>query len=171
MRSTRRSRRNALSPRWCWRLLPRRDGRAPQPCRDRGESHLSAALLIADGDRIPDDTTVNIGTASKNPEKTGGAAQDWPSWRMPREVARECRRSTISVRDAGDAVCDYDPDADEVSATAAAIHTSYTVGGSNGQMWTWMVHQLLGSPSTPAPQVPEVATTCCTRRKKAPVAR
>ena len=71
--------------------------------------------------------------------------------------------------DAGDAVCDYDPDAEEVSATAAAIHTSYTVGGSNGQMWTWMVHQLLGSPSTPAPQVPEVATTVPTRRKKAPV--
>ena len=122
--------------------------------------NLSAALLIADGDRIPDDTTVNIGTASKNPEKTGGAAQDWPTLaHAPAKLPANVGVRTISVCDAGDAVCDYDPDADQVSATAAAIHTSYTVGGSNGQMWTWMVHQLVGSSSTPAPQVPEGATT------------
>jgi hypothetical protein len=122
--------------------------------------NLAAALVIADGDRHPDDTTVNIGSASTDPEKTGGAAQDWPILaHAPALLPANIGVRTISVCDAGDAVCDYDPDADEVSATAVAIHTSYTVAGSNGQMWTWMVHQLLGPSSTPAPEVPEGTTT------------
>lgn len=124
------------------------------------DPNLAAALLIADGDRHPNDTTVNIGSASTDPEKTGGAAQDWPILaHAPALLPANIGVRTISVCDAGDAVCDYDPDADEVSATAVAIHTSYTVSGSNGQMWTWMVHQLLGPSSTPAPEVPEGVTT------------
>ncbi len=124
------------------------------------DPNLSAALLIADGDRHPDDTTVNIGSASTDPEKTGGAAQDWPILaHAPAKLPANVGVRTISVCDAGDAVCDYDPDADEVSATAVAVHTSYTVSGSNGQMWTWMVHQLLGSSSPQAPEVPEGPTT------------
>ncbi len=56
--------------------------------------NLSAALLIADGDRHPEDTTVNIGTASTDPEKTGGAAQDWPILaHAPAHPAREHRRA------------------------------------------------------------------------------
>jgi Cutinase len=122
--------------------------------------NLSAALLIADGDRHPDDTTVNIGSASKDPEKTGGAAQDWPILaHAPAKLPANIGVRTISVCDAGDAVCDYDPDAEEVSATAVAIHTSYTVDGASGQMWTWMVHQLLGSSSADTPQLPDVPTT------------
>jgi len=122
--------------------------------------NLSAALLIADGDRLPADTTVNIGSASKDPEKTGGAAQDWPILaHAPAKLPANIGVRTISVCDAGDAVCDYDPDAEEVSATAVAIHTGYTVDGPNGQMWTWMVHQLLGSSSADTPQLPDVATT------------
>ena len=39
------------------RLFTGRDGRASQPARDRSDPNLSAALLIADGDRHPDDTT------------------------------------------------------------------------------------------------------------------
>ncbi len=119
--------------------------------------NLAAALLIADGDRHPDDTTVNIGTASPDPEKTGGAAQDWPILaHAPALLPANIGVRTISVCDAGDAVCDYDPDAEEVSATAVAVHTSYSVADSDGQMWTWMVKQLLGSTSTePAPQVPD----------------
>lgn len=117
--------------------------------------NLAAALLIADGDRIPDDTTVNIGSASTNPEKTGGAAQDWPILaHAPAKLPANIGVRTISVCDAGDAVCDYDPDAEEVSATAVAIHTGYTVAASDGQMWTWTIHQLLGSPSTSAPEMP-----------------
>ena len=121
--------------------------------------NLAAALLIADGDRIPDDTTVNIGSASADPEKTGGAAQDWPILaHAPAKLPANVGVRTISVCDAGDAVCDYDPDADEVSPTAVAIHTSYTTGESDGQMWTWMLHQLLGAPSTATPEVPVTST-------------
>ena len=121
--------------------------------------NLAAALLIADGDRIPDDTTVNIGSASADPEKTGGAAQDWPILaHAPAKLPANVGVRTISVCDAGDAVCDYDPDADEVSPTAVAIHTSYTTGESDGQMWTWMLHQLLGAPSTATPEVPVTRT-------------
>jgi hypothetical protein len=124
------------------------------------DPNLAASLLIADGDRHPDDTTVNIGSASSNPEKTGGAAQDWPILaHAPAKLPANVGVRTISVCDADDAVCDYDPDAEEVSATAVAIHTSYTVAGSNGQMWTWMVHQLLGSSTAQTPQVPEGVTT------------
>jgi hypothetical protein len=122
--------------------------------------NLAAALLIADGDRIPDDTTVNIGTASTDPEKTGGAAQDWPILaHAPAKLPANVGVRTISVCDAGDAVCDYDPEAEEVSPVAVAIHTSYTTADSDGQMWTWMVHQLLGSSSVPTPQVPEGPNT------------
>lgn len=124
------------------------------------DPNLAAALLIADGDRHPNDTTVNIGSASTDPEKTGGAAQDWPILaHAPALLPANIGVRTISVCDAGDAVCDYDPDADEVSATAVAIHTNYSVADADGQMWTWMVHQLLGPSSTPAPQVPEGVTT------------
>ena len=96
--------------------------------------NLAAALLIADGDRIPDDTTVNIGSASPDPEKTGGAAQDWPILaHAPAKLPANIGVRTISVCDAGDAVCDYDPDADEVSPTAVAIHTSYTARRATGR--------------------------------------
>ena len=80
---------------------------------------------------------MNIGTASKNREEGG---QDW-RLAHAREVARECRRSTISVG-AGDAVA-LRPDARGLSDRGG--DSTSTVGGSNGQMWTWMVHQLLGS--------------------------
>jgi hypothetical protein len=125
------------------------------------DPNLAAALLIADGDRHPNDTTVNIGSASPDPEKTGGAAQDWPILaHAPALLPANIGVRTISVCDAGDAVCDYDPDAEEVSPTAVAIHTSYTTADADGQMWTWMVHQLLGGPgSAPAPDAAQVLTT------------
>jgi hypothetical protein len=66
--------------------------------------NLAAALLIADGDRIPDDTTVNIGSASTDPKKTGGAAQDWPILaHAPAKLPANVGVRTISVCDAGDA--------------------------------------------------------------------
>jgi hypothetical protein len=61
---------------------------------------------------------------------------------------------TISMCNRGDAVCDYDPDADKVSSAAVAIHTSYafsTAGG--GYAWTAPVYQLLG-PAPTSPQGP-----------------
>ena len=122
--------------------------------------NLAAALLVADGDRIPGDTTINIGSATAGPDDIGGAAQDWPilahapTDKLPANLGVR----TISVCDAGDPVCDYDPDAeDEVSAAAVAIHTSYAARTGGGEMWTWMLHQLLGAPSTATPEV--VTTT------------
>ena len=125
------------------------------------DPNLAASLLIADGDRIPDDNTVNIGTASKSPEKTGGAAQDWPILaHAPAKLPANVGVRTVSVCNAGDAVCDYDPDADKVSPIAVAIHTSYTTADNDGQMWTWMVHQLLsGQTSGPLPDTSQVPIT------------
>ena len=121
--------------------------------------NLTAALLIADGDRIPDDNTVNVGSAPSDPETVGGAAQDWPTLaHAPEKLPANVGTRTISVCDAGDAVCDYDPDADEVSPKAVAIHKSYIAGASDGQMWTWMVHQLLGPPSQATPEVVATST-------------
>jgi hypothetical protein len=40
-----------------------------------------------------------------------------------------------------------------------AIHTSYTTADSDGQMWTLMVHQLLGSPSSTAGPEPSQVPT------------
>jgi hypothetical protein len=123
------------------------------------DPNLAASLLIADGDRIPTDTTVDIGSASQDPTKTGGAAQDWPILaHAPAKLPANVGVRTVSVCDAGDAVCDYDPKVEKASATAVAIHTSYTIGSSNGQMWTSMVHQLLGSSSSEAPVLPQVPT-------------
>jgi Cutinase len=114
--------------------------------------NLAAALLIADGDRIPGDNTVNIGSATSDEEAVGGAAQDWPilAHAPTEKLPANLGTRTISVCDAGDAVCDYDPDAEEeTTATAVAIHKSYAANTTGGQMWTWMLHQLLGA-SSPA---------------------
>ncbi len=43
-----------------------------------GSPNLTAVLLVADGDRRPDDPTLNLGTASGIPERGKGVAQDWP---------------------------------------------------------------------------------------------
>ena len=40
--------------------------------------NLAASLLIADGDRLPDDPTVNIGSVTAVPDRGLGVAQDWP---------------------------------------------------------------------------------------------
>ena len=114
--------------------------------------NLAAALLIADGDRIPDDTTVNIGSVTSVPGAGKGVAQDWPilahapTAKLPPSLGSR----TISVCDLGDAVCDYDEDSEDsesVMAAAVAVHTSYAVSTNGGQAWTSLLYQLLG----PAP--------------------
>jgi Cutinase len=122
-----------------------------------GTPNLAAALLIADGDRIPDDNTVKIGSATSDPEAVGGAAQDWPilAHAPTEKLPANLGTRTISVCDAGDVVCDYDPDAEEeTTATAVAIHTGYDVDTTDGQMWTWMLHQFVGASSTVTPGGP-----------------
>jgi hypothetical protein len=121
--------------------------------------NLAAVLLVADGDRLPEDPTLNLGTASGIPERGKGAAQDWPILaHAPAPLSPAIGARTISVCDLGDAVCDYNPDDEESSAAYArgvAIHTSYAK--ASGLDWTAPLYFLLGGPEAQAPeaQVPE----------------
>ena len=108
--------------------------------------NVAGALLIADGDRLPDDTTFNMGSATAVPGKRLGVAQDWPILaHAPAKLPVAIGSRTISVCDYGDAVCDYDPDAEEVTSAAVAVHTSYATASSGGYAWTTPLYQLLGS--------------------------
>lgn len=110
--------------------------------------NLSTALLIADGDRRPDNPTLNLGTAAGIPGERLGVAQDWPILaHAPAPLSPAIGSRTISVCDYGDAVCDYDPDADEITDQAVAIHTSYADGSYN---WVSPLYQLASMAPAPA---------------------
>jgi Cutinase len=123
--------------------------------------NLVAALLVADGDRRPADPTLNLGTVSGIPERGKGVAQDWPILaHAPAPLSPAMGARTISVCDLGDAVCDYDEDADDSKAAYArrvAVHTSYA--RTTGLDWTQPLYFLLGSAPTtaPAPTANELA--------------
>ncbi|MCG7606597.1 MULTISPECIES: cutinase family protein [Mycobacterium] len=121
-----------------------------------GSPNLAAALLVADGDRLPADPTVNLGTATAVPGAGKGVAQDWPILaHAPAPLTATIGSRTISVCDRGDAVCDYDEDAEEVTATAIAVHTSYARSSSGGYRWTWPLYRMLG----PAPMQQQTVPT------------
>lgn len=110
--------------------------------------NLAAALLVADGDRLPNDTTISMGSVTAVPGAGKGVAQDWPILaRAPAPLPPAVGSRTISVCDLGDAVCDYDPEAETVTATAVAVHTSYAVAQTTELEWTSPLYELLG----PAP--------------------
>jgi hypothetical protein len=111
--------------------------------------NLGPVLLVADGDRLPNDTTVNMGTVSAVPSAGKGVAQDWPILaHAPTEPLPPTVGSrTISVCDLGDIVCDYNSDNEDVSPAAVAVHTSYALARSEALDWTRPLYQLLG----PAP--------------------
>lgn len=112
-----------------------------------GSPNLVAALLVADGDRLPADPTVNLGTATAvaGAGAGKGVAQDWPILaHAPAPLPATIGSRTISVCDRGDAVCDYDEDAEQVTATAIAVHTSYARSSSGGYRWTWPLYRMLG---------------------------
>ncbi|MBX8689833.1 cutinase family protein [Mycobacterium sp. 20091114027_K0903767] len=112
-----------------------------------GSPNLVAALLVADGDRLPADPTVNLGTATAvaGAGAGKGVAQDWPILaHAPAPLPATIGSRTISVCDRGDAVCDYDEDAEQVTATAIAVHTSYARSSSGGYQWTWPLYRMLG---------------------------
>jgi len=101
------------------------------------DPHVAAALLIADGDRLPADTTIALGSAAGTTDRGKGVAQEHSflastntSMLPPAIGAR-----TVSVCDAGDPVCDYDPDASKVSDSAIAIHTAYSPTASGAHAW------------------------------------
>ena len=116
--------------------------------------NLAAALLVADGDRLPQDPTVNLGSVTTVAGAGKGVAQDWPILaHAPAVLPVSMGSRTISVCDLGDAVCDYDPDAeDEQDPVAVAVHTSYA--RSADDPWTLPLYQLVSStpelPVTPA---------------------
>jgi Cutinase len=112
--------------------------------------NVAAALLIADGDRLPGDNVVSVGSATAVADKGKGVAQDWPILaHAPAKLPLTIGSRTVSVCDLGDAVCDYDSDAAGVTPAAVAIHTSYALSTSGGYAWTTPIYQLLG----PSPQV------------------
>src|SRR5690349_24379484 len=119
--------------------------------------NLAAVLLIADGDRRPDDPTLNLGTASGIPERGKGVAQDWPILaHAPAPLAPEIGARTISVCNLNDAVCDYTEDADDSApayARRVAVHTSYGVGQTQDLPWTGPLYVLLGPAPQPATSV------------------
>lgn len=124
--------------------------------------NVAAALLIADGDRLPADPTINIGSVTSVPGAGKGVAQDWPILaHAPAPLPPAIGARTISVCELGDAVCDYDPEAQETSPIATAIHTGYT-NSTGGYRWTRPLYELLGPASVveaPAEPVTPLAAT------------
>jgi len=118
------------------------------------DPRVAAALLIADGDRLPADTTINMGSTAAVPGVGKGVAQEHsflasaPTSTLPPALGAR----TVSVCDVGDPVCDYDPDKDEdvVSAAAVAIHTSYAPAASGAHAWGAPLYNLVMS-AAPAP--------------------
>lgn len=123
--------------------------------------NVAAALLVADGDRLPDDNVITMGSVAATPGKGKGVAQDWPTLaHAPAKLPLTIGKRTISVCDRGDAVCDYVSDSQQVTPAAVAIHTSYATSTSPGYAWTSPVYQLLGpSPQVSAPGLDARATS------------
>lgn len=115
------------------------------------DPRVAAALLIADGDRLPVDTTVNLGSTTLAPSRGKGVAQEHSllasantSMLPPAIGAR-----TVSVCDVGDPVCDYDADTNAVSDSAIAIHTAYTPAASGTHAWGGPLYNLVMSAGAP----------------------
>lgn len=120
--------------------------------------NLAAALLVADGDRLPQDPTVNIGSVTAVPGRGKGVAQDWPILaHAPAVLPVSMGARTISVCDLGDAVCDYDPDAeDEMNPVAVAVHTSYARNSAALDPWTVPLYQLVAAKPVAVPDINQV---------------
>ena len=87
------------------------------------------------------------------PEAGKGVAQDWPILaHAPAPLPPTMGARTISVCNTGDAVCDYDPDAeDEMNPAAVAVHTSYARNTSSVDAWTMPLYQLVTQAPAPLP--------------------
>jgi cutinase len=114
---------------------------------------VAAALLVADGDRLPADTTINMGSTAVVPGMGKGVAQEHSflasTDTSPLPPAIGVR--TVSVCDVGDPVCDFDADAEELSPGALAIHTSYAPAASGAHAWGGPLYNLVMSSSAPQP--------------------
>jgi cutinase len=117
------------------------------------DPHLAAALLIADGDRLPTDTTINMGSTAVIPTKGMGVAQDHSflaktnTSPLPPVIGAR----TVSVCDVGDPVCDYNPSTTEMTPAEIAIHTAYVPEAVGGHAWVAPIYGLVtGAPVTSA---------------------
>ena len=126
------------------------------------DPHVAAALLIADGDRLPVDSTINLGSTATEtagvPSAGKGVAQEHsflasaPTSTLPPQIGAR----TVSVCDVGDPVCDANPDADTdaLSPAALAIHTSYAPASSGAHAWGAPLYRLVASASQSDHAVP-----------------
>lgn len=124
------------------------------------DPHVAAALLVADGDRLPVDNTIPMGTTAGLPGKGMGVAQDHSilastnTSPLPPSIGAR----TISVCDVGDPVCDFDPDSDVdvMSPAVVAIHTAYAPATSGPHAWGAPLYQLVAAsgPTVSGPAVP-----------------
>ena len=109
------------------------------------DPQIAAALLVADGDRLPGDTTINLGSTAVLPGPGKGVAQEHSflagTDTSPLDAAMGAR--TVSVCDVGDPVCDHNPDIDEVPASAIAIHTAYAPTEGGLHAWGTPLYQLV----------------------------
>jgi cutinase len=115
------------------------------------DPHVAAALLIADGDRLPVDTTINMGSTAYSPDGLTGAGKgvaqehsllaSTDTSMLPASIGAR----TVSVCDVGDPVCDYDADTAEAEVTPAeiAIHTSYAPAASGMHAWGAPLYNLV----------------------------
>lgn len=124
------------------------------------DPHVVAALLVADGDRLPTDTTINLGSTAAVPGVGKGVAQEHsflasaPTSTLP--VAIGAR--TVSVCDVGDPVCDYDPaTTDALSPAALAIHASYAPAASGPHAWVTPLYGLVMSAAAEPTSAMELA--------------
>jgi hypothetical protein len=107
--------------------------------------HVAAALLVADGDRLPADTTIPLGSAAAAPGIGHGVAQehsflaDTNTSPLPPAIGAR----TISVCDIGDPVCDYDPATSELTPAGLAIHTAYAPAASGAHAWGAPLYELV----------------------------
>ena len=121
--------------------------------------HVAAALLVADGDRLPADTTVNLGSAAFMHGAGKGVAQehsflaDTNTSPLPPTIGAR----TVSVCDVGDPVCDYDPAEPEIPGAGIAIHTAYAPASTGVHGWGTPLYNLVMN-SAPVPTVPTAPT-------------
>ena len=115
------------------------------------DPHLAAALLIADGDRLPIDTTIKLGSTAVAQGIGEGVAQEHSflastnTATLPPSVGVR----TISVCDVGDPVCDYDPDR-KVTPAAVAIHTAYAPALGGPHAWGAPLYSLVTAAEEPS---------------------
>ncbi|WP_179466599.1 cutinase family protein [Mycolicibacterium vinylchloridicum] len=113
------------------------------------DPRLAAALLIADGDRLPTDTTIKLGSTAVSQGLGEGVAQEHSflastnTSPLPPSIGTR----TISVCDVGDPVCDYDPDS-KVTAAAIDIHTAYAPALGGPHAWGTPLYSLVTAAPT-----------------------